>query len=189
MDCSNHRTGDRRAADDHHVHDPRRRRTGAGGPDEDCSGGFQRGGWLVPYADDDIGASVTAWFAEADAFLLGRRTYQIFAGHWPRVPDDNPIAAALNNVPKYVVSTTLQSLTWDKSTLIGPDVVDEMIYPVFLRAGRRLFDRPGLEGALRLADSKTTGSGVVVLTYEPAGAPQLGSFELAPEPEQHRILR
>src|SRR5437879_1161276 len=71
-----------------------------GAPDEDRSEGFEQGGWLVPYADNDMGEIMTGWFAQADAFLLGGRTCEIFTGHWPRVPDDNPIAAALNSLPK-----------------------------------------------------------------------------------------
>ncbi|HWF52050.1 MAG TPA: dihydrofolate reductase family protein [Solirubrobacteraceae bacterium] len=195
-----------------------------GGPDEDRSGEFAHGGWLVPYADDDMGATIIRWFTEADAFLLGRKTYEIFAGHWPRVPDDNPIAAALNKLPKYVVSTTLQSPKWEHSTVIGSrafeeiadlkaqsgrelqvhgsgqlaqaliahDLVDEyrlLVFPVFLGSGRRLFEDPGLAGALRLVDSATTAAGVLALTYEPAGEPKHGSFALDAEPEEHRILR
>ena len=55
-----------------------------GGPDEDRDGGFEHGGWVFPHVDEDFGRAVDAWFAEADAFLLGRRTYDIFAAHWPR---------------------------------------------------------------------------------------------------------
>ena len=97
-----------------------------GAANEDRSEGFEHGGWLVPYADDDMGAAISDWFSQADAFLLGRRTYEIFAGHWPDVPDDNPVAAALNGLPKYVVSNTLAALSWQKSTLIGANVVDEV---------------------------------------------------------------
>jgi dihydrofolate reductase len=179
---------------------------------------------LVPYADDDMGEIISARFASAEAFLLGRGTYEIFAGHWPHVPDDNPIAAALNKLPKYVVSTTLSTLAWPNSTLIGTDVaeqvaklkqrpgqelqvhgsgqlirtlmahdlVDEyqlLIYPVVLGAGRRLFADSVPAAAFRLADTKTTSSGVIALTYLPAGQPRYGSFASAPEPDQHRLLR
>lgn len=97
-----------------------------GGPEEDRSGGFEHGGWVVPYADDDMGAMVTRWFAGADAFLLGRKTYEIFADHWPHVPDQNPIAAALNELPKHVVSTTLRSPGWRHTTVIGSPVVEQI---------------------------------------------------------------
>jgi dihydrofolate reductase len=197
---------------------------GPGAPDEDRSGEFEHGGWLVPYADDDMGQLMSDWFAQADAFLLGRKTYELFVGHWPHVPEANPIAAALNRLPKHVVSTTVDSLDWHNSTLISADVPDQvqvlkaqpgrelqvhgsgqlvrtliahklideyrlLLYPVFVGNGKRLFEDPTLAGALRLADTKTTNAGVVVLTYEPAGEPQYGSFAVAPEPDQHRILR
>jgi dihydrofolate reductase len=72
-----------------------------GMPDEDTSGGFEQGGWLVPYADEDMGEMVAAWFAAADGFLLGRTTYQIFAAYWPHITDErDPVAARLNTLPK-----------------------------------------------------------------------------------------
>jgi len=99
---------------------------GPGGPDEDRSGGFDHGGWLVPHFDDDLGQAMVAWIEEADGLLLGRRTYEIFAGHWPRVADDDPIAAKLNSVTKYVASTSLTSVEWANSTLLTGDVAGEV---------------------------------------------------------------
>jgi dihydrofolate reductase len=188
---------------------------GPGGPDEDRSGGFDLGGWLVPYADEDMGRLVANWFSQADAFLLGRRTYEIFASHWPHVTDDNdPVASKLNSLPKYVVSQTLDRVEWNNSTLIKSDVaarvaelksqpgreiqvhgsgrlaqtlmsnslVDEyrlLIYPVVVGSGKRLFE-PGSvpPAALQLVDTTTTGAGVAVHTYQPAGELQVGSFAL-----------
>ncbi len=95
---------------------------GPGGPDEDRSGGFDRGGWSVGYWDDAMGKVITEWTAKADALLLGRTTYEIFAAHWPHVPDDDPIGAVLNRIPKYVASTTLKTPSWDNSTLLEGDV-------------------------------------------------------------------
>ena len=84
---------------------------GPGLPDEDRSGGFDHGGWQVPYADDVFGQMVTDSIAQADGFLLGRKTYEIFAGYWPRVTDpDNPVAGMLNHQPKYVASKTLDKV-------------------------------------------------------------------------------
>jgi dihydrofolate reductase len=97
---------------------------GPGGPEEDRTGGFEQGGWLVPFADEDMGTFVTEWFALADAFLLGRRTYEIFKGYWPKVTDPHdPVASKLNTLTKYVASTTLDTTDWDTVVLKG-DVVE-----------------------------------------------------------------
>jgi dihydrofolate reductase len=95
---------------------------GPGGPDEDRSGGFAQGGWSVGYWDDAMGEIITEWTARADALLLGRTTYEIFAAHWPRVRDDDPVGAVLNRVPKYVASTTRKTLEWNNSMLLEGDL-------------------------------------------------------------------
>jgi dihydrofolate reductase len=98
-----------------------------GGPDEDRSGGFDHGGWLVPFADEDMMRLVVDWIGRADGFLLGRKTYEIFAAHWPRVTDpDDLVARALNTLPKYVASKTLHKVEWNNSTLIPGNVVEEI---------------------------------------------------------------
>jgi dihydrofolate reductase len=108
-----------------------------GGPDEDPEGHFEHGGWSFPYGDADFGTAMTGWFDQADAFLLGRKTYQIFSGYWPTVTDPgDPIAGKLNSLPKYVASTTLRSVDWQNSSLIGGDVVAEV---------SKLKERPGNE--------------------------------------------
>src|SRR6478752_5800195 len=97
-----------------------------GGPPEDPSGGFRHGGWLVPLFDGDMAKFMTEVFERADAFLLGRNTYQIFANHWPRVTDpSDPIATKLNALPKHVASKTLTRVEWNNSSLEG-DVVSEV---------------------------------------------------------------
>ena len=184
-----------------------------GQPDEDPRGGFSHGGWQVPYVGEDAFRLIGDEFANADAFLLGRRTYEIFANHWPRVTDENdPIASRLNALPKYVVSTTLDALDWHNSTLISQHVPDEIaklkaqpgnelqvhgsaalartliahdlvdeyrlwFHPVVLGTGLHLFDE-STTTALRLVDTRTTDTGVIVGTYQPAGRPGYGSFAL-----------
>jgi dihydrofolate reductase len=184
---------------------------GPGGPTEDTRGGFDRGGWLAPHFDEAGGQFQTENFSKVDAFLLGRRTYEIFAAYWPQHADpDDPIANSLNVLPKYVVSTTLRSADWQPTTILsgdmpaevarlkaGPgrelqvhgsgvlvrsllehDLVDELrllVFPVIVGAGLRLFPDSGVATGLRLADSRTTPSGVAIHVYQPIGRPEFGT--------------
>jgi len=96
-----------------------------GGPDEDRDGGFQHGGWLVPYFDERFLGIMTEWTRRAGAFLLGRKTYEIFAASWSRSTDPaDEIAVALNTRPKFVASRTLDRVTWNNSHLIRGDVAE-----------------------------------------------------------------
>ncbi|MBV9823383.1 MAG: dihydrofolate reductase family protein [Actinobacteria bacterium] len=188
-----------------------------GGVDEDRDGGFAHGGWQFPYRDETGGAAVMEWFGHASAFLLGRKTYDIFSGYWPRVTDpDNPIAGPLNALPKYVASRTLQSVDWQGSSVLGADVaaevaalkaqpgdelqvhgsgelaqtliehdlVDEyrlLYFPVHLGSGKRLFRDGSRAAALRLIDSTTTSSGVLIARYVPDGPVRHGTYSLPDE--------
>jgi dihydrofolate reductase len=100
---------------------------GLGGQDEDRSGGFERGGWAIPLFDDEAETFLSDAFQRADAFLFGRRTYEIFArswgtGSWGANQGDNPISNALNTRPKYVASTTLTDPQWADTTVLSGDV-------------------------------------------------------------------
>ena len=95
-----------------------------GGPEEDQTG-FRHGGWTFPYFDDSLDGPMNRLLGGDYELLLGRRTYEIFAAYWPHADTtDNPIAQKLNALPKYVASTTLDSLEWENSQLIGGDVAD-----------------------------------------------------------------
>jgi len=97
-----------------------------GHPSEDTSGGFPHGGWLVPLADADMGKTMIEIFSKAEAFLLGRTTYDIFSAYWPRVTDpDDLIATKLNSLPKYVASRTRTTFTWN-GTIHIRDVAKEV---------------------------------------------------------------
>jgi dihydrofolate reductase len=187
-----------------------------GGPEEDRSGGFEHGGWLVPHFDDETGAFMDEVFGRAGSFLLGRKTYDIFIGHWPHVTDEaDPIASRLNTLPKYVASRSLENAEWQNSTvirdvptevaalkeqrggelqvhgsgdliqsLIEHDLVDAynvLTFPVVLGTGKRLFSEGVNPGALRLTESRTTGNGVVISSYESAGKPTYGAMGLDTE--------
>lgn len=95
-----------------------------GGPDEDRSGGFGYGGWQAPYFDDESGAMIGAGIERLDALLLGRMTYNIFAGYWP-YQGANPIAVKFNAVPKFVASHTLSDASWSGTRVLS-DVATEV---------------------------------------------------------------
>ena len=100
---------------------------GLGGQDEDRSGGFERGGWAIPLFDGEAEASLVEAIGRADAFLFGRKTYDIFAGSWGTGSwganqGNNPISVAFNTKPKYVASSTLTEPEWDGTTVLSGDV-------------------------------------------------------------------
>ncbi len=171
-----------------------------GRPDEDTRGGFEHGGWAVPYSDEVMGRVMGEGMAQGGPLLLGRRTYEDFFGFWPK-QTDNPYTEVLNNATKHVASRTLtEPLPWQNSTLLEGDARDAiakvkeeegndigilgsgelvrslfepglvdtfqlLIHPLVLGSGRRLFPE-GTFSALRLVDTVTTTTGVVIATYE-----------------------
>jgi dihydrofolate reductase len=189
-----------------------------GGPEEDPSGDFQYGGWSVNYWDDAMGEVMGQSFGVPFDLLLGRRTYEIFAAHWPHVTDD-PAADVLNQARKYVASSTMERADWNNSVLLNQDVprqvaelkqqdgpeiqvhgsanliqtllrhnlVDEFriwTFPVLLGGGKRLFGAGTLPAGLTLSASRTSSTGVVMSTYQPAGDIPIGSFALEKPTEQ-----
>ncbi len=97
-----------------------------GGPDEDTSSGFKHGGWQGPFFDEESGSAMAKRFPTFDALLLGRKTYDIFAGYWPNQPK-NAFSKQLNTVTKYVASRKLKKVAWHNSTLIEGDVVKGVV--------------------------------------------------------------
>ena len=162
--------------------------------------------WHFDYFNDEMGQAVGEGFAASDALLMGRVLYEEWSAYWPNQnPEENPVAATMNGVRKYVVSTTLEGpLEWNNATLIGENVAEElseikrqpgkdivisgsgalvrsllddglidelklMVHPVVVGRGKRLFEDGGKQTALELVDSRTFATGVVYLTYRPAG--------------------
>src|SRR5215204_5526351 len=124
---------------------------GLGGPEEDRSGGFERGGWAMPHFDSETAALIGEVYERADAFLFGRWTYEVFAGSWGTGSwganqGDNPISVALNTRPKYVASNTLTDPKWADTTVLSGDVA---------AAVRELKAKPG-------GDLQVHGSGNLV---------------------------
>jgi dihydrofolate reductase len=95
-----------------------------GGPGEDPSGGFSYEGWVVPLFDEALGARISEWFTDAEDFLLGRTTYEIFYASWPKMISDDPVSQGINFKKKYVASRTLTSVEWDTAELLQGDVGD-----------------------------------------------------------------
>nr|WP_282547774.1 dihydrofolate reductase family protein [Streptomyces rochei] len=120
---------------------------GPGAPDEDTSGGFTRGGWFVPYLDEEFERLAGTWLGEADAFLFGRRTYRNFARDWPKMTD-HPSARILNGLPKYVASDTLTEADWNPTTILSGDIAAR-VTELKRRPGREL----QVHGSARLAQS------------------------------------
>ncbi|GAB2546239.1 dihydrofolate reductase family protein [Nocardia heshunensis] len=109
-----------------------------GGPEEDPSGGFAHGGWSAPYDDDVFGDRIVSVFERVDAFLFGRKTYEIFAEYWPQHnPPGHPIANKLNDLPKYVPTSTLDKADWSGTELLHGDLVKE-VTELKARPGREL---------------------------------------------------
>jgi dihydrofolate reductase len=174
-----------------------------GGADEDRRGGFEHGGWALPYNDEVMQREMAKGMGRTE-LLFGRRTYEKFYSFWPNQPEPNPFTEVLNNTQKYVASTTLaEPLSWVNSTLLANDaahavaelkekpgkdivvlgsgelvqslmrhnLIDEfqlLIHPLVLGSGHRLFPDGSSFASLRLTDSVTTTTGVVIATYEPA---------------------
>ena len=185
-----------------------------GGPDEDRTGGFSLGGWIAPHGDESTGATIGELFAAPFDLLLGRKTYDIFAGYWPGIEADPKehavsdmaanIARLFNSATKYVATHSPETLAWQNSRGLGEDVpaavrklkqgegptlliqgsseliqtllahglIDEMrllIFPVILGRGKRLFGTDAIPAAFRLTRSATSGTGVLMATYERTG--------------------
>jgi dihydrofolate reductase len=177
-----------------------------GGDGEDSSGGFEYGGWVVPYFDEVAGDLMSKQMQPAD-LLLGRKTFEIFASYWPRHTDGWP---SINDVTKYAVSTTMTSSDWENTvflkdvegikklknsdgpdlqvhgsgqliqTLLAHDLVDELwlkTFPLTLGAGKKLFREGVTPAAFTLTESTVTPSGVIFANYARSGEVQTGSFE------------
>ena len=96
-----------------------------GGPEEDPTGGFEHGGWVAGYFDDFLGKVMVEQMGSPYDLVLGRKTYEIFAAHWPYVKDENdPFAAKINTAKKYVATKTLTALDWQNSEIIQGDVAE-----------------------------------------------------------------
>jgi dihydrofolate reductase len=122
---------------------------GPGSPEEDPSDGFTQGGWLVPHMDEAFIHQATEWLGQADALLLGRRTYDAFARDWPQITDpDDPFTALMNGLPKYVASHTLTAGAWKPTTILSGDVAAQ-VADLKRPPGREL----QIHGSARLAQS------------------------------------
>lgn len=178
-----------------------------GGREEDPSGNFKYGGWTVSYGDELFGKIMQEEMKPSD-YLLGRKTYDIFASYWP---DHGDFWPAINEGTKYVLSQTMEKSDWENSIFLknvediqklkqsqGPDLqvwgsselihlllqhdlVDEIrlkIYPLILGEGKKLFDQNAVPGAFALQESHITSKGVIIAHYKRAGEIVTGEIEI-----------
>ena len=110
---------------------------GPGSPDEDRRGGFDRGGWIAPLSDEESGRFITSVYERADALLLGRKTWDIWAPYWPLHDDGGPVSHGINVLPKYVPSTTLRDPAWQNTHVIDGDV-EAAVRDLKAKPGREL---------------------------------------------------
>jgi dihydrofolate reductase len=176
-----------------------------GGPKEDTSGGFKYGGWVAPYSDEVYGKVVEKELKPAD-YLLGRKTFEIWADYWPKHADFWP---GINDGTKYVLSKTMKKSDWKNSVflksladikklknskgshiqvwgsgkliqlLLKNDLVDELwlkIHPLTLGKGKKLFDGSTIPAAFTLTESIVTTSGVIIANYKRAGKVKIGTI-------------
>jgi dihydrofolate reductase len=177
-----------------------------GGSKEDMAEGFKYGGWMGPYFDEEGGKEMDVQMKATSALLLGRKTYDIFAGYWPEHTETWP---QVNKISKYVVSKTLKKPTWENTEVIhgieelkelknsdGPDLqvygsanlvqtlmehdlVDEFwlkIFPITLGTGKKLFEEGTIPASFTLIESKTTPSGIIFASYRRAGKVKTSSM-------------
>jgi dihydrofolate reductase len=189
-----------------------------GGPEEDPSGGLEHGGWSFGYWDQQMQKAMGKSMSKPFDLVLGRKTYEIFAAHWPY--SDDPAAEPLNRATKHVASTTRNELEWENSKLIEGDVpervralngpelqvhgsanliqtllehglIDEFrlwIFPLLLGEGKRLFDGGTLPAGLELATSQVSSTGVIMATYRSGAQIKGGSFA-AETPSEAELAR
>ena len=179
-----------------------------GGPQEDTSGAFEYGGWTAPYGDDVEGKIIRKELGEPADYLLGRKTYDIWADYWP---DHGDFWPGINSGTKYILSNTLKKSDWQNTVFVenledikkvknseGPDIqiwgssqliqlllandlVDELrlkIYPLLLGEGKRLFDNSSIPSAFTLTESVTTTKGIIIAYYQRAGNVKTGDVEV-----------
>ena len=176
-----------------------------GGPEEDTSGGFKYGGWTEPYGDEIFGKVVQKELQQTADYLLGRKTFEIWASFWPKHADIWP---GINEGTKYVMSRTKKKSDWKNTVFIDSledikklknsegsdiqvwgssklvqlllknDLVDELwlkIYPLTLGTGKKLFDDGTIPAAFTLIESLVTPSGVIITNYRRAGKVKTGT--------------
>ena len=158
-----------------------------GGPEEDSSENFAYGGWQAYLGDDVTEKAIAQFFIQPFELLLGRVTYNIFASYWPKHPEIEDVAKPFNSTKKYVVSHSQIELPWNNSHLVTGDVVEEikhdlvdkmhiLTYPVTIGSGKKLFAEGTKPQTFKVTDSIVSPTGVIIATYEPAGALKLGTI-------------